>query len=83
MSCMRIENCSNMYSKIGIQQYTIEHLYVECIQLIGIISLCGLATKRINLFREAAKKFPPLMARPIRGVGGKGRAIKEKTFFKD
>ena len=32
--------------------------------------------------REAAKKVPPLMARPLRGGGGKGRAIKEKrTFF--
>ena len=28
------------------------------------------------------KKVPPLMARPLRGGGGKGRALKEKgTFF--
>ena len=28
------------------------------------------------------KKIPPLMAGPLRGGGGKGRAIKEKiTFF--
>ena len=28
------------------------------------------------------KKVPPLMARPLRGGGGKGQAIKEKrTFF--
>ena len=31
--------------------------------------------------REAAKKIPPLMAGPLRGGGGKGRAIKEKNFF--
>ena len=32
--------------------------------------------------REAAKKLSPLMARPIRWGGGKGRALKEKgTFF--
>ena len=29
------------------------------------------------------KKVPPLVARPLRGGGGKGRATKEKrTFFK-
>ena len=33
--------------------------------------------------REAAKnkKVPPLMARPLRGGGGKGRAIKEKELI--
>ena len=32
--------------------------------------------------REAAKKkVPPLVAGPLRGGGGKGRATKEKTFF--
>ena len=38
------------------------------------------------LVREAAKKVPPLIARPLRGVGqgGNGRGIKEKIpFFKD
>ena len=31
-----------------------------------------------GLLREAAKKVHPLMARPLRWGGGKGRAIKEK-----
>ena len=36
---------------------------------------------RFMCLREAAKKkVPPLMAGPLRGGGGKGRAIKEKKF---
>ena len=37
----------------------------------------------LSALREAAeKKFPPLMAGPLREGGVKGRAIKEKrTFF--
>ena len=46
LSCRRIENCSNMCSKIGIQQYTIQHLYVQCIQLIFTVSSRGLTPKK-------------------------------------
>ena len=35
-----------------------------------------------QLLGKPQKKIPPLMAGPLRGVGVKGRAIKEKrTFF--
>ena len=44
-----------------------------------------LLEKIVNKYniREAAKKVPPLMARPLRGKeGGNGiKAIKEKIFF--
>ena len=45
-------------------------------------SKLGRFRQKKYFIREAAKKNPPLMAGPLRGGGGKVRAIKEKrTFF--
>ena len=46
--------------------------------LVTVLCMAPLFLLMFNInLREAAKKVPPLMARPLREGGSKGRAIKE------